>query len=147
MAEQLPSFDQERRAKQKAAQLERLSFGFLRWTTRPAKRAATLASSRAVEGPNIPVFIGVRACVSSFFETSKKPGLAARAFFGMGNVRFCDQKPRKNARSGGRLEQLGRIGLDGFDGFGGDPLGQFGERLGIGGEGLELLAGMRGPQL
>jgi hypothetical protein len=79
--------------------------------------------------------------------TSKKPGLAARAFFWNGNVRFCDQKPRKDARSGGRLEQLGRVGLDRLDGFSGNPLGQFGEFLGVRGEGLELLAGMRGPQL
>jgi hypothetical protein len=54
---------------------------------------------------------------------------------------------RKSARSGGRLEQPGRIGLDGLDGFRRDPLGQFGELLAIGGEDLELLAGMRGPQL
>jgi hypothetical protein len=71
----------------------------------------------------------------------------ARAFLGTGNARFCDQNTRKSARSGSRLEQLGRIGLDGLDGFRRNPLGQFGERLGIGGEGLELLAGMRGPQL
>jgi hypothetical protein len=68
-------------------------------------------------------------------------------FFWNGNVRFCDQKPRKNAGSGGRLEQLGRIGLDGLDGFSCNPLGQFGELLGVGRQGLELLAGMRRPQL
>jgi hypothetical protein len=62
-------------------------------------------------------------------------------------MRGCDRKPRRNAGSGGRLEQLGRVGLDGFDGFGGNPLGQFGELLGVGREGLELLAGVRGPQL
>jgi hypothetical protein len=48
-------------------------------------------------------------------------------------------------RSGGRLEQLRRIGLDRFGGFRRDLLCQFAEFLGMRGEGLELLLGVRGP--
>jgi hypothetical protein len=113
-----------------------------------AGRAASSASFRCKPGPTrLP---NVSPC-SAFFDvhaTCKKPGLAARAFFGAENTRFCDWKTRQNARgSGGRLEQLGRVGLDRFDGFGRNPLAQFGELLGIGREGLELLAGVRRPQL
>jgi hypothetical protein len=46
---------------------------------------------------------------------------------------------------GGRLVVFRRVGLDRLDGFAGDLLAQFGEFLGLGGERLELLAGMRGP--
>jgi hypothetical protein len=72
----------------------------------------------------------------------KKPGPVGPGFFWNANAR----SETAQQRSGGRLEQLGRVGLDRLDGFGRNPLGQFGEFLGIRREGLELLAGMRGPQ-
>lgn len=45
-------------------------------------------------------------------------------------------------RSGGRLVELGSRGLDRLDGFGRNLLAEFGELLGLGRKGLELLAGL-----
>src|SRR5260370_3141213 len=50
------------------------------------------------------------------------------------------------ARSGGGLEQLRRIGLDRLDGLARDLLAQFGDLLGLQGEGLLLLAPIIGSQ-
>src|SRR5262245_62782012 len=50
-------------------------------------------------------------------------------------------------KSGGRLVVLGGGRLDRLGGLGRDLLAELGELLGLRGVGLELLAGMRGPQL
>src|SRR4051812_22866760 len=62
---------------------------------------------------------------------NKKPARTARAF-------------RRNRiyRSGGRLEQPGRVGLDRLGGLGRDLLAEFGEFPGLRGRGLQLPAGM-----
>ena len=54
---------------------------------------------------------------------------------------------RKESRSGGRLEQLRGVALIGSAVSRRDLLGQFGEFLGLGSEGFELLPGVRAPQL
>ena len=57
---------------------------------------------------------------------------------------FCSQK---TGRSGGRLEQLRRAGLERLDGIVCHLAGQLGEFLALGREGFKLRAGMAGPQL
>jgi len=86
-----------------------------------------------------------------FLQARMRTRISAKACpwtWSEGGYRICDQNARRqNGFSGGRLEQLRRIGLDRLDGFGRDLLGQFGELLAMAGESLELLLGVRGPQL
>jgi hypothetical protein len=88
------------------------------------ERAAGAFTDQSNLGPDPGFFWALRH--------KQKARAGGPGFFWNEDARFCDQKARKNAGSGGRLEQLGRVGLDGLDGFGGNPLGQFGELLGVG---------------
>src|SRR6185295_18241831 len=70
------------------------------------------------------------------YPAQKGPDLTARAF-SLSHIK----------KSGGRLVVLGRGRLDRLGGLGRDLLAELGELLGLGGVGLELLLGVRGPQL